>query len=247
MTTWCQAQVTKNTHWTDKLFSLTLTADIAPFTTGQFTKLALTINDQRISAAYSFVNTSNSNELEFYLIEVPNGRLSPHLAQLKAGDKLEVAEQASGFFTLDEVPKAKQLWLLATGTAIGPYLSFLQEQQVWQDYQDIVLVHAVRKNEDLSYQTLINTLQQEHGLHYVSVVSRESNSNGLEGRIPQLITSGQLEAFTQLTMSPQDSQFMICGNPDMVKETSQILVALGYARNRRSKPGHITIEQYWSS
>lgn len=247
MTDWCQATVINNHRWTDKLFSLTLSADIEPFIAGQFTKLALTIDGKRHAAAYSFVNAPDDNVLEFYLIEVPDGRLSPSLIELNLGDTVEIAKQASGFFTLDEVPKSQQLWLLATGTAIGPYLSILQEQQVWQNYQNIVLVHAVRHKRDLSYQPLIKVLCRNPKLQYVSVVSREGNKAGLTGRIPALIENGDLASFTELIMSPVDSQFMICGNPEMVKDTSQVLLDKGYQRNRRSKPGHITIEQYWSS
>lgn len=247
MTDWCQATVINNHRWTEKLFSLTLSADIEQFVAGQFTKLALTVNDKRQAAAYSFVNAPDDNVLEFYLIEVPNGRLSPALMRLELGDTLEIAKQASGFFTLDDVPKSKQLWMLATGTAIGPYLSILQEQQVWRDYQTIVLVHAVRHQSDLSYQPLIKVLCRNPQLRYVSIVSRESNAAGLTGRIPALIANGDLAKFANLSMSPVDSQFMICGNPEMVRDTSQVLLDKGYQRNRRSKPGHITIEQYWSS
>ena len=247
MTDWCQATVINNHRWTEKLFSLTVSADIERFVAGQFTKLALTVYDKRQAAAYSFVNAPDDNVLEFYLIEVPNGRLSPALMRLELGDKLEIAKQASGFFTLDDVPKSKQLWMLATGTAIGPYLSILQEQQVWRDYQNIVLIHAVRHQSDLSYQPLIKVLCHNPQLRYVSIVSRESNAAGLTGRIPALIENGDLAKFANLSMSPADSQFMICGNPEMVKDTSQVLLDKGYQRNRRSKPGHITIEQYWSS
>jgi ferredoxin--NADP+ reductase len=35
--------------------------------------------------------------------------------------------EAAGFFVLEEVPDCDTLWMLATGTAIGPYLSILQE------------------------------------------------------------------------------------------------------------------------
>jgi len=37
----------------------------------------------------------------------------------------------------------------------------------------------------------------------------------------------------------------LCGNPQMVKDTSELLVAQNYKRNRRKEPGHITVEQYW--
>jgi ferredoxin--NADP+ reductase len=38
---------------------------------------------------------------------------------------------------------------------------------------------------------------------------------------------------------------MICGNPDMVRDTQAVLRARGLQRNRRGKPGQITVENYW--
>lgn len=62
----------------------------------------------------------------FYTVTVPDGKLSPRLAALKPGDEVQVVSEAAGFFVLDEVPDCDTLWMLATGTAIGPYLSILQ-------------------------------------------------------------------------------------------------------------------------
>lgn len=39
---------------------------------------------------------------------------------------MQVVSEAAGFFVLDEVPHCETLWMLAIGTAIGPYLSILQ-------------------------------------------------------------------------------------------------------------------------
>jgi ferredoxin--NADP+ reductase len=246
MANWLTGQVKAITWWNDKLFSLVINAPIKEFKAGQFTKLAMNIDGKRVARAYSFVNSPEDHDLEFYLIEVDDGCLSCPLASLKPGDEVEISEIASGFFTLDEVPKSDQLWLLSTGTAIGPFLSILQQQAVWQNFTEVILVHAVRNQEDLSYQELINGLCQKYSqLKYVSVVSREENSLGLEGRVPYLLDSGELFDFCGITPSINTSQFMICGNPQMVKDTSSILNQMGYERNRRKSPGHITVEQYW--
>jgi ferredoxin--NADP+ reductase len=38
---------------------------------------------------------------------------------------------------------------------------------------------------------------------------------------------------------------MLCGNPDMVRDTTAALEERGFKRNRRKQPGQITIEAYW--
>ena len=58
------------------------------------------------------------------------------------GDPILIARQAAGFFTLNELPDAGVLWMLSTGTAIGPFLSILANGEVWRRYPRIVLVHA---------------------------------------------------------------------------------------------------------
>lgn len=246
MANWIDGQVTHIKWWNDKLFSLTVSASLPSYKAGQFTKLAMTIEDKKIARAYSFVNTPSNNNLhEFLLVTVEDGLLSPPLSDLKKGDTLQIAEQASGFFTLDEVPESDTLWLLATGTAIGPFLSMLGDDAIWQKYKHVVLVHGVRKHTDLVYQQQICDLCSKHPLTFVPVISQEKWPDGLQGRITNAITSGELFSHVKVTPTPQNSQFMLCGNPEMVKETTQLLLDLGFTRNRRAKPGNITVEQYW--
>ncbi len=151
MADWVTGKVTKVQNWTDALFSLTVHAPVLPFTAGQFTKLGLEIDGERVQRAYSYVNSPDNPDLEFYLVTVPDGKLSPRLAALKPGDEVQVVSEAAGFFVLDEVPDCETLWMLATGTAIGPYLSILQLGKDLDRFKNLVLVHAARYAADLSY------------------------------------------------------------------------------------------------
>jgi len=247
MSNWIDATIKSVKWWNESLFSLTVNADVEPFKAGQFTKLSVMDGEKRIARAYSYVNAPDDPNLEFYLINVVDGQLSSHLAQLTLGDTVLIERRASGFFTLDEVPASEQLWMLSTGTAIGPFLSILQQSEVWQKYKHINLVHGVRLNSDLSYQELINKLLKAHPgqLNYVPVVSREEPLQGLAGRITTVIENNALSEHVGLCATPNNAQFMLCGNPQMVKDTSELLVAQNYKRNRRKEPGHITVEQYW--
>ena len=132
MSNWIEAKVKDVKWWTDSLFSLIVNADVEPFTAGQFTKLAMQMGDKRVARAYSYVNAPNNPDLEFYLINVKDGQLSQQLAQLKPGDSVTIERRATGFFTLDEVPSSEQLYMLSTGTALGPFISILEQGEVWQ-------------------------------------------------------------------------------------------------------------------
>ena len=149
---------------------------------------------------------------------------------------------------IDEVPECDQLWMLATGTAIGPYLSILQEGQGLERFKHIVLVHAARFSADLSYLPLMQELQRryEGKLRIQTVVSREEISGSLSGRVPALIESGALEEAVGLKMSAEDSHVMLCGNPQMVRDTQQVLKdTRGMRKHLKRKPGHMTSEHYW--
>lgn len=248
MADWVTGKVTKVQNWTDALFSLTVHAPINPFTAGQFTKLGLEIDGERVQRAYSYVNAPDNPNLEFYLVTVPQGKLSPRLAALKPGDEVQVVSDASGFFVLDEVPDCETLWMLATGTAIGPYLSILQYGQDVARFKNLVLVHAARFAADLSYLPLMLELQQryEGKLRIQTVVSRESVPGSLTERVPALIENGELEKAVGLPMDKETSHVMLCGNPQMVRDTQQLLKETRQmTKHLRRRPGQMTAEHYW--
>ncbi len=248
MANWVTGNVVEANFWTESLFSLVISAPIKPFTAGQYAKLALEIDGERIQRAYSYVNAPSDNQLEFYFVIVPNGKLSPKLAQLQPGDKLQITDEATGFFVLDEIPECQNLWMLSTGTAIGPFLSILQEGKGLERFKNIVLLHAVRYHRDLSYLPLMKKLEQQYQgkLQIVTVVSREHAEGSLHGRVPALIENHALEEAVDIPLSPDTCHVMLCGNPEMVRDTRDMLKnSHGMVKHLRRKPGHISSEQYW--
>jgi ferredoxin--NADP+ reductase len=238
---WLTGRVIENRHWTDTLFSLRVEGAPLGFQAGQFVRIALDIDGQRVARAFSFVNPPQDAVHEFYGVIVPEGPLSPRLATLKAGDALQVAGNPAGFLVLSEVPDAQTLWLVSTGTGIAPFLSVLRTEAPWQRFKNIVVVHAVRHANELTYRELI----QKTGARYVSFVSRENAPGSLAGRVPAAITDGRLEKAAGLALSPDTSHVMLCGNPQMLKDATAALMARGMRKHRRRTPGHITVESFW--
>ncbi len=247
MSDWTSGRVTGKHQWTEKLFSLQLEADIAPFTAGQFTRLALDMDGERVARPYSFVNAPGERPLEFYFVVIPEGRLSPRLARLEVGDCLWVAKKAGGFFILDEIPPGRELWCLSTGTGLGVFLSILKTEEPWQRFERIILVHGVRQARELTYGDTIQRFTAQHPAQFrmIPLVSREACDFALPGRIPAAIENGTLESRAGIPLDPARSQVMICGNPAMVRDTRAVLEQRGLRRNRRQEPGQITTENYW--
>ncbi|STW47577.1 Ferredoxin-NADP(+) reductase [Klebsiella pneumoniae] len=85
MADWVSGKVTKVEYWTDALFSLYVRAPVHPFTAGQFTKLGLEIDGERVQRAYSYVNAPGNPDLEFYLVTVPGRQAEPASGGAEAG------------------------------------------------------------------------------------------------------------------------------------------------------------------
>jgi len=64
---------------------------------------------------------------------VPGGEFTSELSRLRVGDTLMVERQATGFLTLNRFVDGRDLWLLGTGTGVAPFLSILQDFEVWEN------------------------------------------------------------------------------------------------------------------
>ena len=241
MSKWLEGRVVENRHWTESLFSLRVEAPRLEFQAGQFVRIAV---EERVARAFSFVNPPQDPVLEFYGIVVPQGALSPRLAALRAGDRLLIASNPAGFLVLREVPPAKTLWLMSTGTGIAPFLSILRTDESWTRFQNLVLVHAVRHTAELVYQEMIRQISKQRGLRTVTFVSREAAPGSLAGRIPAAIRDGRLEKVAGLALD-HDAHVMLCGNPDMLRDAQAALGERGLRKHRRRNPGHISVESFW--
>lgn len=244
---WIEGRVVDQRRWTDRLYSIRVDAAVEPFRAGQFGRLALEIGGEMVGRPYSFVNAPHETPHEFYYIHLDDGPLTSRLVPLVSGDRIFVAPRAAGFLTLTEVPDAADLWLLSTGTALGPFLSILKTEDPWRRFGRVVLVHAVREAAELTYRETIHALRAARPgqLTFVPFVSREDTDFAIRGRIPEALQDGRLEASTGIEIQPDRSQVMLCGNPGMVSDTLAVLERRGLRRHKRKLPGHLHVESYW--
>ena len=249
MAQWHEAKIVKRIDWNDHLFSLRFSCkDFPNIKAGQFAKIGILQSDAKVlSRPYSLINAPDAAALEIIAVPVEDGSLSPKLHELNEGDLIQVMSPATGFLVLDEVPTSETLILIATGTGVGPFLSILQTQQAWQKFSNIVLVYAVRYSHDLAYLDLVSDWQERYPDHFqfVPIVSRDRAHDGLKGRIPELINNGALEALIGFEIEAKTCQVMLCGNPEMIKETVKMLEQKGLKKHLRRSPGQISMERYW--
>lgn len=247
--------VTAIKWWNERLFTFTTTRSPEyQFVAGQYARLGLISEHGPVWRAYSMTSAPADDFLEFYGIVVPGGEFTGCVKNLQAGNRLFVEKQSFGFMTVDRFVDGNDLWMLSTGTGIGPFISMLRDPEVWQKFQNLILVHGVRHADEFAFQDELQRFAAQAPfsssakLHVIQTTSREpsvSGSQRLTGRITTLLENGELEKAVDIPLTEQASRIMLCGNPDMIEDTRKLLHQRGMRPVRRALPGQFVTENYW--
>ena len=247
---WTAERVLAVRPWSQRLYSFrTSRPPEYRFTPGNYARLGLGLSaEDMVWRPLSVVSAPTEDWLEFLLVLVPGGAFSTRAAKLCPGHAIGIEKACYGFLTIGQLAPGRDLWLLASGSGLGPYVSIIRDPAVWRKFERIVLVHSVRETAELAYREEIAHVQAAAGpdrLRYLPVVTREVLPGALAARIPALIADGRLERAAGLELDPGHSRVMVCGNPEMVKELRTYFGAKGYQTSRRATPGQIAFEKYW--
>lgn len=250
---WTTERVLEIRRWTPTLLGFRTTRYRGfRFTPGHYTRLGLGGPDEILWRPFSLASASYDDFLEFIAVLVPGGAFSAPLGALRVGDTMRVDKASYGFLTTDQLAPGTDLWLLASGTGLGPFLSILRDPAVWRDYRRLILVHSVRRSAELAWRDEIAALPRQEllaegpaRLSYLPIVTREPGATALAERIPLLLADGRLETAAGARLSLSGSRLMVCGNPEMARELRQLLTSRGFAGNRRGVPGQMAFEKYW--
>lgn len=209
--------------------------------------------DKLIKRAYSIASGSDENELEFFVVLVSTGALTPRLLALEVGDRIWVSPKAVGVFTLDSVPPEMDVVMVATGTGLAPYISMLRTKlteecggkRLW------AVLHGARHSWDLGYRSELSVLQKIcPNLFYMPSITRTAKRDpwsGPLGRVNRFLADGTFEKAWGREIDPGAQHFFLCGNPGMVEDAAKHLEARGFTEwNRNKNPdGTIHLERYW--
>jgi ferredoxin--NADP+ reductase len=248
---WTSERVIAIRQWTPTLLSFRTTRYRAfRFTPGHYTRLGLGSDEATVWRPFSMVSAATDEYLEFVAVLVPDGAFTQHLSKLRVGDPIRVDKAAFGFLTVDQLAPGRDLWMLASGSGLGPFLSILRDPAIWQNFRHLILVHSVRQPAELAYRQEIEqkTRTTDRGparLSYLPVVTRQPGATALGARLPQLLTDGSLERVAGANIEVTGSRLMICGNPEMSRAIRQELISRKFASTRRGVPGQMAFEKYW--
>jgi ferredoxin--NADP+ reductase len=201
--------------------------------------------------AYSIASPNYDEELEFLSIKVADGPLTSRLQNIQVGDELFVSSKPTGTLVADHLLDGRNLYLISTGTGLAPFISIIQDPEVYEKFDRIILTHGVRYTSELAYQEFItNQLpnnpffgeEVREKLVYYPTVTREEFST--QGRLTNLMSSGKMFADIGLDKAdPEHDRFMICGSPSMLKDTCDILDDWGFEESLRGIKGHYVVER----
>jgi ferredoxin--NADP+ reductase len=253
MSTFATERVLSVHHWNDTLFSFKTTRDPGlRFENGQFVMIGLQVDNRPLVRAYSIASPNYEEYLEFFSIKVPNGPLTSRLQHLKVNDEVVVSRKPTGTLVTHDLKPGKHLYFLSTGTGLAPFMSLIQDIEVYDRFEKVVLIHGVRHVNELAYADFIEKElpnnaffgeEVRNKLIYYPTVTREPFRN--QGRLTDLINSGKLFADIGLPpLDPAADRAMICGSPQMLTDTSALLDERGFkVSSRIGEPGDYVIER----
>ncbi len=241
--------------------------DLPEFLPGQFTVLGLpgraprcegcdpeedTVDsDKLIKRAFSVASSPSARDyIEFYVVLVPSGALTPRLFALSNGDRLWLSKKVTGTFTLQDTPADKHLVLVSTGTGLAPYMSMLRTQLECGDQRRFAILHGVRHSWDLGYRGELMALDRMCvNFSYVPIISRPKEEaapwGGATGYVQHLWGSAHVPEVWGFTPSPDDTHVYVCGNPAMIEDVMEVLEREGFREHKKKAPGQIHVEKYW--
>ncbi len=244
--------VTEIHHWNNSLFSFKTTRDRSlKFENGHFLMLGMEVEGKPLMRAYSIASPNYDEELEFLSIKVADGALTSRLQNIRVGDEVFVSSKPTGTLVVDHLLEGRNLYLISTGTGLAPFISIIQDPEVYEKFDKIILTHGVRYVSELAYQHFIKQdlpnneffgAEVRQKLIYYPSVTREEFQT--QGRLTDLMSSGTL--FNDIGLpkaDPELDRFMICGSPSMLTDTCQILDDWGFEESRQGIKAHYVIER----
>jgi CDP-4-dehydro-6-deoxyglucose reductase len=193
------------------------------FLPGQFVSFTQDVGGNLITRAYSLASApSLSNRFELCLNRVDDGNLSPHLFSMQPGDTLEMSAPL-GTFLLRQPPRDSIL--IATGTGITPFRSYLQAY-LPQGSPHFRLLFGVRYESHLLYREEFEAMTKQYPqFDFWPTLSRPGDGwTGRRGHVQR-----HLE---EAIAGRREIDFYICGLKPMVDDVRSILKGMSFDRKQ---------------
>lgn len=234
---WSEGEIVDIKFWTEDLISVFIKSQIEFFKPGQFVKVGFVNLEtaKPVSRCYSIVSAPRDEIIEIYLNRVDQGTLTPRLFESKPGDRIVVSKKPAGIMTLDNVRRNPNLWLVATGTGVGPFISMLRDEEVLIKFKNIFVLHGVRVSEHLAYRSVFKKHRAD--VIYVPCVTNTTDPQYFNGRVTDYIQQSRFEK----VLTKDNSSVVACGHKQMIEDVKTVLKNKGFPI-----PSDLFVhEKYW--
>lgn len=171
----------------------------------------------QVARPYSLASVPQQDPyLEFHIDCRQPGEFSDAARHFKVGEPLRLGELRGGALHYDPDWQARPLWLLASGTGLGPLWGVLREA-LRQDHQGAIrVIH------------LAHDAQAHYLAEPLAVLAAEH-----QNLVVELWTAdGLAQALGQLRLASRQTLALVCGHPASVEAFSKRLFLAGLPRNQ---------------
>jgi len=241
---------------------------VPDFKAGQFVALGLKLDDHPNITYRPYSLSSPPEEkryFEFYIKSASEdvmSKFTSKLFKMFEGDPLYWRNPAGAFTIEDQkadgTPDTRRLILVASGTGLAPFISYVLHLKNIKSKREIVLLHGAKYVQELGYCDMLkNMSESDPNFKHLTTVSRLDHElsrdwRGNVGRVETLLVGkdgckSQLEKAFGEKVTPENSFFHICGYAGTINAVISILSPLGFVTNRKKREDgsfDIKIETY---
>ena len=162
--------------------------------------------DAAINREYSIYSAEGDPYLEFLVRRVDGGAVSSALAQLAAGDVVQISGPYGSFCLSDDESVRRRYVFVASGTGIAPFASFVRTYP----HLDYRLFHGVRHDAETYDRDFYSPAR------YVPCISRPQSGDPL--RVTRALSRENVDL---------EALYYLCGNRNMITDTVMVLREAG--------------------
>jgi len=252
-----KAQVLSVEHYTPELFHFTVTRDPGlRFRDGEFVMMGITNPDtgKPLMRAYSIASPNHQDTMEFYSIKVQDGPLTSKLQHIVEGDEVLVNTKSVGTLVLDNLRDGRNLYFLATGTGVAPFLGLTRGIETYENFDNVALAWGARTASELPFADFFGNLNEheiygeltESKFKFYPTVTREPYRN--QGRITTALFEGRISEQLGLDkLDPEHDRIMICGSIPFNSDLQKWLDDNGFTEGNANRKGEYVVERAFVS
>lgn len=181
---------------------------------GQFIQIKIPGHTPSILRSYSLSSQTSENFLKICIKLIPDGLGSNFFKKITKTKEIEFTP-AQGNFIYKNSDK-KNIYFIATGVGLSPIFSILKNELNNKNNKNIFLFFGVQTQKDIFWQKELEELKNKFkNFNFEIFLSQEENYNQFKkGHVTDNLENLDFD----------NSDFFVCGNPNMIIDVSKILL-----------------------